>query len=118
MSSVPKADLISICRGAAMELFQSALTQVNNNIKDPNTSADKKRKIVLSFEFAPYIDRSGGNVTVKVETKLSSHQGVDGSFYLRKNGPTIEAFTQDDRQMGIFDGEGEAESVEDPAEVK
>jgi hypothetical protein len=118
MSSVPKADLISICRGAAMELFQSALTQVNNNIKDPNTSADKKRKIVLSFEFAPYIDRSGGNVTVKVETKLSSHQGVDGSFYLRKTGAIVEAFTQDDRQMGIFDGEGEAESVEDAAEVK
>jgi hypothetical protein len=88
------------------------------NSKDPNTSADKKRKIVLSFEFAPYIDRSGGNVTVKVETKLSSHQGVDGSFYLRKTGAIVEAFTQDDRQMGIFDGEGEAESVEDAAEVK
>jgi hypothetical protein len=101
-----------------MELFQAALAQVNNNIKDPNTSAGKKRKIILSFEFAPSLDRSGGTATVKVETKLSSHQGVDGSFYLRKNGPTIEAFTQDDRQMGMFEGEGKVEPVEDPAEVR
>jgi hypothetical protein len=38
MSDFPRADLVTICRGAAMELFQSALAQVNNNIKDPNTS--------------------------------------------------------------------------------
>jgi hypothetical protein len=117
MSDFPRADLVTICRGAAMELFQSALAQVNNNIKDPNTSAGKKRKIILSFEFAPSLDRSGGTATVKVDTKLSSHQGVDGSFYLLKNGPTIEAFTQDHRQMGMFDCNGEAESVEDASKV-
>ena len=43
----PKADLVTLCNGAALELFQSALAQVNQNIKDPNTSATKKRSITI-----------------------------------------------------------------------
>ena len=40
----PKADLITLCNGAALELFQSALAQVNQNIKDPNTSTTKNSR--------------------------------------------------------------------------
>ncbi len=112
MSSVPKADLVTICRGAALELFQAALNQVNANIKDPNTSATKKRSILLKFELSPYKDRSGAQVAVTVESKLSSHQGVEGTVYLRRVGPGFEAFTQDARQLGMFE-EDEAEA-EDP----
>ena len=40
----PKADLVTLCNGAALELLQSALAQVNQNIKDPNTSTTKNSR--------------------------------------------------------------------------
>ena len=103
----PKADLITLCNGAALELFQSALAQVNQNIKDPNTSATKKRKITISFEMTPYVDRSGANIVVNVESKLSSHNGVNGSMFIHKQGSIFEAFTQDTRQISMFEDEQE-----------
>ena len=66
MTQVPEADLLTICRGAAMELFQKALAVVNANIKDPNTNPTQKRKITLKFDIAPYRDRSGAEVVIGV----------------------------------------------------
>jgi hypothetical protein len=45
MTQVPEADLLTICRGAAMELFQKALAVVNANIKDPNTNPTQGRPL-------------------------------------------------------------------------
>ena len=105
MTQVPEADLLTICRGAPMELFQKALALVNANIKDPNTNPTQKRKITLKFDIAPYRDRSGAEVVIGVETKTSSHQGVNGTIYLRKSATGYEAFTQDVTQMEIFGSE-------------
>jgi hypothetical protein len=107
--SVPKADLVSLCNGAALELFQSALNQVNQNIKDPNTSATKKRSITIKFDMTPYVDRSGANIVVNVESKLSSHNGVNGSMFIHKQAGVFEAFTQDTRQIAMFDEESRVE---------
>ena len=113
----PKADLVTLCNGAALELFESALAQVNANIKDPNTSATKKRKITISFEMTPYVDRSGANIVVNVESKLSSHNGVNGSMFIHKTGQQFEAYTQDTRQMAMFDEE-QQEAAEPSPERK
>lgn len=113
MANVPRAELLTICRGAALELFQSALAQINQNIKDPNTSPSKKRSINIKFEFSPYKDRSGAEVLIGVETKLSSHQGVNGTIFLCKTQTGFEAFTQDISQLEMFDPEAEAEPAAD-----
>lgn len=118
MASAPRAELLSICRGAALELFDSALKQVNENIKNPNTSASKKRTISLKFEFSPYKDRSGAEVLIGVETKLSSHQGVNGTIYLRKTSSGFEAFTQDTSQLDMFGGEEEDIHADDEATTR
>ena len=44
MTQVPEADLLTICRGAAMELFQKALAVVNANIKDPTPIQPRSAK--------------------------------------------------------------------------
>lgn len=99
---VPRVDLLNICRGAAPDLFHRALQKVNANIKDPNTNSKAKRKITITFEFKPYIDRSGSEVTCIVEQKLCAADPVNGSVYIVKDGPTFEAFTQDTSQMDMF----------------
>lgn len=113
--SVPKADLVTLCNGAALELFQSGLSQAVQNIKDPNTSATKKRVITIKFELTPYVDRSGANIVVGVETKLSSHNGVNGSMFIHKQGQQFEAFTQDARQVSLFEEESEEAEEPDPS---
>jgi hypothetical protein len=107
MSPVPKVDLFTICRGAAYQLFQNALEKINANIKDPNTAAEKKRKISLHFEFTPYLDRSGAEVVCTVENKIAGILGVNSSIYLKKAEGVVEAFTQDVSQLDLFEGETE-----------
>ena len=107
MSSVPKVDLFTICKGAAHPLFQNALEAVNANIKDPNTGVDKKRKITLTFEITPYLDRSGAGVVCSVDTKLAGIMGVESTIYLKKTEGKVEAFTQDTSQADLFDSEPE-----------
>lgn len=105
MAAVPKVDLFTICRGAALQLFQNALDKVNANIKDPNTGVTKKRKLTIQFEFAPYADRSGAEVICTVDTKLAGIVGVNSSIYLKKKDGVLEAFTQDTSQLDMFEGE-------------
>lgn len=110
--SVPKVDLFTICRGAALQLFQNALDKVSANIKDANTGVNKKRKITLNFEFVPYADRSGAEVVCTVDTKLAGIVGVNSSIYLKKKDGQLEAFTQDTSQLDMFDGDAEAAETE------
>src|SRR5208283_4354307 len=103
MAQAPKVDLFTICRGAALQLFQNALDKVNANIKDPNTGINKKRTITLTFEFAPYGDRSGAEVICSVKEGLVGIQGVNASIYLKKIDGQVQAFTQDTSQIDMFD---------------
>lgn len=109
MPSIPKADLITICKGAALEMFGRELARVNANIKDVNTSATKKRKIKLTFEFVPHVDRSGTAVNLTAETQLAAVMGVQGTTYITRVPGGFEAYTQDGAQADLFD--------EDTAEV-
>ncbi len=105
MDSLPVVDLFTICHGAAAELFQEAQNKVNANIKDANTNL-KKRHITLNFEYEPYADRSGAQVTCTVNTKLAARTGIDSSIILRRIDGSLQAFTPDTLQMDItFDSE-------------
>lgn len=111
----PKVDLFTICRGAALQLFQNALDKVTANIKDANTTISKKRKITLTFEFAPYADRSGAEVVCSVSEGLVGIQGVNSSIYLRKKDGLVEAFTQDVSQLDMFDEQTASEEEKQKA---
>ena len=110
MAKASEVDLLTICRGAVPQLFQFALGKVNANLKDPNTSVTKKRKLSLHFEFASYADRSGAEVICTVETKLAGIVGVNSSIYLKKDGDDVKAFSQDVSQLDMFEEDEEPET--------
>ena len=110
MPDQPELNLGSIANGAAFELFERELNRVLGNIKDPNTSAQKKRKISLIFEFTPYNDRSGAAMEVKVKSELIATTGVNASIYIGRVGQGLfRAFSNDTRQNALNFDESDGE---------
>ena len=84
------ADLTTLGAGAAIEKFQSALRDVMDNIKDPNTQAKAKRKIVLEFLFLPQEDREMVMVGITAKSVLpSTKPTADTLFIGRRDGETV-----------------------------
>lgn len=67
--------LVSMHDGAALEMWQAALTRVLDNINDPNTST-RPRKITLVTKFKPSEDRSLLEMQVEVKTELAGQDAV------------------------------------------
>lgn len=108
--------LSSIGNGAAFELFQERLTEVLENIQDPNTDPDASRKIVLEFTFKMRDgSREMGGVTIKAKTSLAGTKPVGAVVYVGRKDGRVVADEHDPRQFGMFDDESkkkpEGESV-------
>lgn len=95
--------LASIADGAALELFQSALTRVLENIQDPNTDHKAKRSITLTTTFSSDDeDRKIGDVQIKVATKLAGMKGARTvAFYGRHQGQLV-AVEHNPKQEELF----------------
>lgn len=94
--------LLNICNGAAAEIFDRELNQVLENIADINTSSEKRRKIVLTFDFKPYSDRSAAEVSLTCKSTLAPVNQINASaFIVRKDG-AVRAFNNDIRQGEMF----------------
>jgi hypothetical protein len=102
--------IVNICQGAVPEVFARELAEVFENITDVNTVAEKKRRIVLTFEFSPYKDRSGASVSLQCKSALSSVEAIEGTIYLARQGGKLTAFTRDVRQELLFPGENNGPS--------
>lgn len=76
--------------GAAVEMFQDALTSVLKNIEDLNTDHKSKREIRLTFQFAANEERNVSDVMIQCGTKLAGMKGVQSLVYIGKHkGETI-----------------------------
>lgn len=105
-------DLLSldnIANGAMYELFSEAVKKVAANVADPNTEPTQKRKITITVDVAPYKDRTGAELAIKVETKIAGIRPVDATMYIaRRNGEYL-AFGKNTKQTEIeFDMHGGA----------
>ena len=92
--------LINLANGGAMELFEDALGKAIENIKDPNTEAAAKRKIVLTVTIKPVDDeRRECRVVVEAKTTLAAPMGVGGTIAvgIRRGQPI--AVATDTRQL-------------------
>ena len=88
--------------GAAPELFTHLLTQVLENIRDPNTGLEK-RKIILTFEFEPIERTSDGGrgemtVSCSAAAKLAGVKPAVSFAYIERDGTGFRATTNDFRQ--------------------
>ncbi len=94
----------SIARGAAVELFEMALTKVTANIADKSTDATAGREITLKFKFKPDEDRRCCMVSTTASTKLAGAEEHVSKIYLGKDedGKSY-AFDSDPRQVVLFE---------------
>lgn len=84
------ASLHSIGAGAAAEKFEAELKQVLENIRDPNTDATAKRKIVIEYVFVPQEDRETVGVLIAARSVLGATKPSSDMLYVgRKDGETI-----------------------------
>lgn len=95
--------LSNICGGAVQEVFERELRQLIQNLKDPSTPPDQKRRLTVVLDFVPFSDRSGAEVTMKCETKLAGVEPAKGSvFFLRNDQGEAVAYPHDPRQENLF----------------
>jgi len=97
-----RVSLISIGGGAAVELFDRELERVLRNVLDPNCPADAKRKITLTFTFAPDDRRECSRVAISSETKLAPPLGHGTLVYLGELDGEVAATEFNPRQATLF----------------
>lgn len=91
----------NLANGAAYEMLGEAFKRLAANIGDPNTDPTQVRGITLSIKAKPYKDRSGAELSVKVDTKLVGLKPCDAQMFVaRRNGEYL-AFGKDSRQTDI-----------------
>lgn len=107
MPDLKLVTLDTIAAGAAPELFERALAEILENIKDPNTPAETKRSISLTFEFSPREDRNGGRnegeVVVKCQSKLAAPTPAVGHMFISREKGAVVAYTNDFRQEDLLE---------------
>jgi hypothetical protein len=107
--------LATIARGSAMERFEDALAEVVENITDPNTDAEEKRKITLDIVFDPSPERMVVGVQVLCKTKLAPPSSTTSVVYVgRDRAGKAYAHEYNPEQMSLSLG-GKEEEPAPPA---
>lgn len=64
-----RINLETFCQGALSEQMNRVMQEITRNIQDPNTDAEKARKLTLTITFKPNEDRT--LVKTEIQTKAS-----------------------------------------------
>lgn len=102
-------NLIRIMRGAAVERFDRALSEILANIADPNTPAEKAREVNMRFKFVPNEERDSVGVVLEVTTKLVAVNGVATHLNVGRINGELAAVEFDPRQAMLWDEQGKRE---------
>ena len=109
MRHTPRDDdrvtLTTLKNGAALELFEAALSEVLENIEDPNIVAKAKRTIELKVSFAVGEDRDISGVAIEVGTKLAKRNAAITVVHIGRRMGALIAVEYDPQQRDIFDPE-------------
>ena len=98
---VKEITLTGLASGAAEELWMQALTQVLDNLADPNTDHAPKREILLKFMFKQDDERRVGAVQIACTTKLAGVKGVRVLLYYGRH-EGIRTAVEAERQEEMF----------------
>jgi flagellar basal body rod protein FlgB len=105
-------NLGSIARGAALELFEKAISDVGANIANPDTPATKARKITIEFTLKPDVERRRIDITTSLGVKLASVNNHASRAYLGKDTEgKVHVFDSDPRQDILFEQPKEEDNL-------
>ncbi|MDT3393617.1 MAG: replication terminator protein [Bacillota bacterium] len=77
--------LSELANGGAQEKFNHELKRIAENILDPNTDANKKRKITLTTTFTPNDDRNIVTIAIDVKSTLAPETGINTLMMVGRN---------------------------------
>lgn len=83
---VEDVTLATLGNGAAVELFETELFKVLDNIEDPNTKPDSVREITLKVSIKPNDRREKAIVAIQVKSKLAPVSPFGSMFFFGRKG--------------------------------
>lgn len=102
-NGIKEVSLDTIADGVALELFNHEMKSVVKNIMDQNTMATGKRKITLTFDFAPDDMREEVKVMVAVKSDLQPIKGYNKTVFTGKKNGEHTLYAADTKQINMFD---------------
>ena len=110
-SDLNRESILRMASGAIEEKVDYEVSRVIDNILDPNTKPDAKRKIVMTLEFSPDADRTRIGLSVSAKSALVPTSAVSTAMVITSdaNGEMVvaEMVPQIPGQIGI-DGSEQA----------
>lgn len=100
--TIEDISLFNVCGGAADEQFQRSVQEIIENIADLNTDPKGKRELTLKFEFKPYKNRQGAEVTMTASTKLKAAEPISGNIFIQRGVKGIKGHARDPKQDALF----------------
>ncbi len=102
--------------------LNKALEKVTENIQDPNTDAQKVRKINVSISLRPNDERNFVSTTVETKLSLAPELGATTALSMGRDLRTgeveaIEIFNQIPGQMSVNDVIDQEENEDEPQKV-
>lgn len=91
MEKEENIDISTLAGGAIQEQLKYGLNEIFKNILDPNTEAEKVRKLVLTLEFKPDESRQIIKNKASCKTTLCPTNAVTTQMLLGRNGEKIVA---------------------------
>ena len=83
--------------------LNKALEKITENIQDPNTDAQKIRKINVSISFRPNDERNFAATTVETKLSLAPELGATTALSMGGEVEAVEIFNQIPGQMNVHD---------------
>lgn len=106
-----RLNITNLGSGAALEIINEALSEVYQNINDPNTTAEAVRKIQFEIKFKPDDERCSAKVEYHVKTKLAPIKSVETKIaFFRREGKTFAREFYVD-QLNLFEQKEEEENI-------
>jgi hypothetical protein len=81
-----KESILRMASGAIEERVDVEVSRVVENILDPNTRPDAKRKITITLEFAPDVEREHITINATTKTTLCPTNPVRTSLFITPDG--------------------------------
>lgn len=90
MEQMDKKSILEMSRGAILERVNYEMGKVIDNILDPNTKPDAKRKLIITLELQPDADRRQITVRTTAKSALVPTDAMTTSLYITSEPDTGE----------------------------
>jgi hypothetical protein len=96
-----RVSLATLGGGRAIEAVDVELERIFSNIIDPNTEAEKSRKVTLTIEVKPNEERTQAIVIYQAKSSLAPDKAHATMFYLGMSADGAVAHEVNPKQLGL-----------------